>query len=200
MRNDDSSAAVEPEALPHWARVAFAARCARRVQYLLRRHWPDVKQVRIDAVERAIDLAERSAAHAGAMEGLKDAIPNAVIAAGAALRQMYGMPDPTEPSPSNESDAVIASLLAKVAENAAEAAKTPEQDSVKFARAAFAFAQKVAVDAGDAFIAKDMRRDFAILRRVARVKGWTDQTPVPPSFFALLSDNTASPRPWWKLW
>ena len=200
MRHDDSSVTIEPEALPHWARVAFAARCARRVQHLLRRHWPDVKQVRIDAVERAIDLTERSAAHARAMDGLEDATTNAVVAAGAALCQMYGMPSPTEPSPSDETDAVIASQIAKVAENAAEAAKGTEQDSAQFALAAFAFAQTVAVEAGGAFIAKDMRRDFAILRRVAHLKGWTDQTPVPPSFFALLSNNAASPRPWWRIW
>ena len=44
--------------LPRWARVAFAARCARHVFPLLAQHWPEIPSTRSDAVRSAIDLAE----------------------------------------------------------------------------------------------------------------------------------------------
>lgn len=50
--------------LPRWARVAFAARCARRVQPLFLAAWPQVPQKYAEAIVRAIDFAEQSAADA----------------------------------------------------------------------------------------------------------------------------------------
>ena len=40
--------------LPRWARVAFAARCARRVQPLFMTGWPDAPKEHVESVERAI--------------------------------------------------------------------------------------------------------------------------------------------------
>ena len=40
----------EIKQLPRWAQVAFAARCARRVQPLFSMFWPDAPQEHIDAV------------------------------------------------------------------------------------------------------------------------------------------------------
>ena len=200
MADDDFRSAVEPEALPHWARVAFAARCARRVQPLLRGHWPDVKRERIDAVERAIDLAERSAAQGRPEDGLDEAILHAVMAAGAALRQVYDVPNSTEPAPRDETDAAIASQTAKAAENTAEAARAEAPKSARCALEAFGFAYAAATDAGQPAIIRYIRRDFAILRCAARSKGWTDKTPVPASFLQILSNDAGPPRPWWKFW
>jgi hypothetical protein len=50
--------------LPQWARVAFAARCARRVLPLFKHFWKDAPQKHVVAVTRAVELAERSAAEA----------------------------------------------------------------------------------------------------------------------------------------
>lgn len=77
---------VDPERLPHWTRVAFAARCARRVQPLFAEAWPDATPGRVEAVERAIVLAEQSAAEQMACDGLKDAVLGAVMAAGRTCR------------------------------------------------------------------------------------------------------------------
>ena len=50
--------------LPRWARVAFAARCARRVQVLLQKYWKAVPKHHVEAIDEAVRLSERSAATA----------------------------------------------------------------------------------------------------------------------------------------
>ncbi|MFN0146596.1 MAG: hypothetical protein ACKVT1_08805, partial [Dehalococcoidia bacterium] len=47
--------------LPRWARVAFAARCARRVQPLFLKHWPSAPKEHVEALDKAITLAETAA-------------------------------------------------------------------------------------------------------------------------------------------
>lgn len=47
--------------LPEFARIALAARAARRGQPIFTLGWPQAPQVQINAVDRAIELAERSA-------------------------------------------------------------------------------------------------------------------------------------------
>jgi hypothetical protein len=71
--------------LPRWARVAFAARCGRRAQPLLRRFWQNPHPPLLAAFDRAVELAERSAAQAGPAEGLPQA-----LAGGRALRPGNG--------------------------------------------------------------------------------------------------------------
>jgi hypothetical protein len=50
--------------LPHWARVAIAARCARRLQPLLGRVWTNVSQEDIETIESAISAIENAAVNA----------------------------------------------------------------------------------------------------------------------------------------
>lgn len=47
--------------LPRRAMVAFAGRCARRVQPLFKQFWPEAPQEHVDALARAIILVETSA-------------------------------------------------------------------------------------------------------------------------------------------
>src|SRR5262249_43062828 len=71
---------------PRWERIAFGARCARQVNPLLVRHWPKIPPNRAKAVRLAIDLTEQSAEEGRAVEGLKEAVLQALVTAGAALR------------------------------------------------------------------------------------------------------------------
>ncbi len=63
---DDRGIAPDEEIneLPRWARLAFAARSARRVQPLFKASWPQAPDKHIIALDNAITLAERSAADA----------------------------------------------------------------------------------------------------------------------------------------
>src|SRR5207302_6233345 len=118
--------------LPHWARVAFAAHCARQAFPIFRRYWPNATAERVNAVKRAILLAEDSAAKARPAEGLKDAIINALVAAGAGLGALYGLPEDMrgkEPLPADGNAGTLASFAVKSAEKAATAANSPNADS-----------------------------------------------------------------------
>jgi len=188
----------EMRSLPHWARVAFAARCARTVEPLFLRAWPNATAEMQDAVRIAIRLAEQSAAEGQPIEGLDGAITNALQAAGAALRSVYGFPS-EEPPPPNEQACVTASHTAKVAEWAATAAHEGASKSVNAALEASAFARGAAETAEAAELLDRLRQDLAALRRVAARGRWTDETPVPPSVFDLLAEEPSAP-PWWKFW
>jgi hypothetical protein len=47
--------------LPRWAIVAFATRCARRVQPLFVKLWPDAPKEHVQGIDQAIKLAEAAA-------------------------------------------------------------------------------------------------------------------------------------------
>jgi hypothetical protein len=87
--------------LPHWARVAFTARCARQVYPLLAEYWPSIPARRARAVLTAIDLADQSASEGRPADGLGDAVAGAVATAGSALatRAELRKGEPAPPTP-----------------------------------------------------------------------------------------------------
>lgn len=177
-------------ALPHWARVAFAARCGRRVWPLFSANLPNALPQRKQAVLRALELAEMSAASARPAEGLEEAVGNALQTAGAAMLAMYGITvedeeeDEDEPLPQDGNASLIAAFAAKTAEKAAETANCSPEKSADLALEAFGFARQTAGDTSDSI--QTLWQEFMQLERVARRGGWTDQTPVPANVWDLL--------------
>jgi hypothetical protein len=173
---------VEPERLPHWARVAFAARCARRVQPLFAAAWPDAAPARVAAVERAIALAERSAAERRAYDGLRAAFIEAIQAAGRALiPHHYPVPredgeEEHDPGPAGPEAALVASFAAKVAEHAAKAAEAAPGESGRPAREALQFALDAIEAAGRPGLVEVLEADFEAVA------------------------GSAPRRPWWRFW
>jgi hypothetical protein len=47
--------------LPMWACVAFASRCARRVQPFIQQYWPDIPDVHLQSIEECLSINERDA-------------------------------------------------------------------------------------------------------------------------------------------
>jgi hypothetical protein len=155
----------ELRALPRWAVVAFAARCARRVQPLFTHFWPKAPREHIEAVDRAISLTQASAADPSSVSTYEvraaaDYVDDAYVAATAA-------------------DIPEAAYATSPAANAAHAAAA-DADSAFLG----AFLTARAARAADAVVA--MRRDYELLRAAAASEGWTDDTPVPPEFFGPL--------------
>jgi hypothetical protein len=170
--------------LPHWARVAFAARCARQVFPLLTQHWPEVPPKRSKAVGRAIDLAEQSAAEGRAVEGLKDAVLHAGMAAGAALASRPEFAQ-GESRPENAYSGTIASLVAKAAEKAAESARADAGESLSAALEAWDFATNAATSAEEG-VAEELKEDFTKLHRAAARGEWTDRAKIPTEIWSML--------------
>jgi hypothetical protein len=169
---------VEPELLPHWKRVAFAARCARRVRPLFDEAWPEATAKRVAAIDLAITLAERSAAKQHPCDGLKDAVVGAIMVAGRALIP-YHYPVPVEddePGPPDSDAALVASFAAKVAEKAADAAAAAPGESGRVASEAYHFALNAIRTAGRLGLVEVLEADFEVL------------------------SASAPRRPWWRLW
>lgn len=181
-RDPNPEVEIDVASLPHWARVAFAARCARRVYPLFSECWPRAIPRRSNAILNAIQLAERSSAEGRAVEGLESAIAETVVTAGAALRSLYGFAS-DEPAPNSADSATIASFVSHVAGKAATAARSAPDDSTMPAMEAHSFAQDAATSASAISCLIDIEHDFAKLHRAAVRGKWTDQDVVPPTVF-----------------
>jgi hypothetical protein len=188
----------EIQALPHWARVAFAARCARSVLPLFGHSWPTAKRERVAAVESAISWAERSAAEGQPVPNLREATSNAIRVAGAAILPICGSTSDEE-LPVGESACLVASFVAKSAEWAARAADENSSRSADGALEAYSHAREAARLAEEPELLDRLHGDFEGLTRVARRGDWDDRTPVPSTVFDLISTDSER-RSWWKIW
>lgn len=168
---------VDPKRLPHWSRVAFAARCARRVQPLFAHAWPDAIPGRAGAVERAITLAEQSVAEERACVGVREALIDACSTAGRALIPFHYPVhlEDEEPGPVDGEASLVASFVAKVAEKAAEAAAASPRESDRPAHEAYHFALDAIGAANRPGLYEVLEADFEAA--VARTR-----------------------RPWWRVW
>jgi Domain of unknown function (DUF4375) len=179
--------------LPRWARVAFYARCARAVLPLWDDGWPDGPPERREAVERAIRLAELSAAASAPIGDLKKAHLEAVCAGGAAMvtqlgrhRTEDGPPDPPARDPH------LCCSVANAAAHATDPLCNPtDQGSYGYAKDAIQIS-------GRDDLMDQLQDDFRRLRRIVRDGGWSDRTPAPPDVFD--PDYERPRKPWWKLW
>jgi hypothetical protein len=182
---DRSKARPTPGDLPRWARVAFAARCARRAFPLLAQHRSNLPAARSEAVLGAIDLAELSASEGRAVDGLDDAMTWAVVVAGAALATRADSAQ-GESRPENAHSGTIASFVAHAAEKAALAALAEDDGSRSAAMEAWSFSRKAAASADEAGLADDLEEDFARLHRVVKRGKWTDRITVPLEIWSML--------------
>jgi hypothetical protein len=158
--------------LPRWARVAFAARCARRVLPLMERFWKNAPEHHLEALDRVVSVAETAAANAD----------YAVARAGDADYAARA---------ANVAYAVPADYVARAAARAAHAAIAA---AAAYAADTTVYATDAARDAADADkrAVQAIARDFTTLLNAARVEEWTDNTPVPPSVFGPLENETQS--------
>ena len=164
--------------LTRWAKVAFAARCARRVLPLFQDSWPTARKDYITAVTQAVEIAERSAAASHiAEDNVADraAQESANRCANAALVVSYA----ARKENAAAYDAALAALGAAratvySADRGAKATSRAARVAARAVRAA-ARAMPTAVRA--------IRADFVALTKAARNLQWTADTTIPPEFF-----------------
>lgn len=170
--------------LPRWARVAFAARCARRAQRLLARAPAEMAGALGQTVEAVITLTERFGSAGRPCMGLEGAITAVEGQARAAASSVQASSFWGGSSTVSVSQAVRDAVI-RVAAAAARAAS-------ETSTSAYWASQAVALvgEAGQAFKSAEfpaaIERDFRLLREAADREGWTDDTPVSPQFFGTL--------------
>jgi hypothetical protein len=140
MPDDRPISEAEIRLLPRWARVAFAARCARRVLPLFAKAWPDVPFFFSEAVRIAVETAEQMAALGDQpyADAAIDAARAATAAIHAAARAAYAA----------DAAAYAADAAAYAADAAARAADADARAADADAKAAARAAD--AADAADA--------------------------------------------------
>jgi hypothetical protein len=171
----------EIQALPRWARLAFAARCVRRARALLQGPSEPVQ-----IIERALSLAEEASRRGQAGEQLADAAAAAYTLTLNAVE--LGARPAQAVSPSEEEDALI--VLCTVAHAAAFAA---ESATVAVARMAAYLAMQSIDFAVQAHIVAcpdvvadlhaAMRADLELLQEAIEQEGWGNLSRVPADFF-----------------
>jgi hypothetical protein len=171
----------EIQALPRWARLAFAARCVRRARGLLQG-----PAERLEAIDRALTLVEQASRVGHADDRLAEA-------AAAAYTYTLNAVEFAEPPPgaaasaSAEDTLVVACSVAHAAAFAAEAttiaaakmAAYLAAQSVDFAIQAHLVADPALVPE----VVAAMRADLELLQEAVASEGWGNLMPVGPEFF-----------------
>jgi hypothetical protein len=165
---------AEIELLPQWARVAFAARCARRVLPLFRNFWRDAHELHSAALNNAIVFTEFTASVAKAAKDTTYATAYAVGVARAAQDAH---------APKTAHDIIYAAVYAAgTVTNTTKA--TLATTSVSYAAAVCAATTNAAPIISN--LIRPIRSDFETVYDMSRASHWTDDSPVPPSVFGPL--------------
>lgn len=165
--------------LPRWARVAFAARCARRVLPAVWHIWKDGPAAHPQAVENAVRAAEDSARVAANREDSTSARDAVFAATDTPLRAA--------------TNTAVAYAVAWAADTAASAAGSDWTAAKAAADAARVIFETATIDTPLTAQLRCVRRDFVRLKRLAREHKWTDDTPVPPDVFGPMWPEGVAP-------
>jgi len=149
--------------LPHWACVAFAARCVRRVWHAIREGDAAAPMLPPHAIESAIALAESSARTGQPQPGAEEAAKAAIMACG-------GTPDMLH--------------VAAAASQAALAVAKGLEGSEEEAFFSFSETAKVLRLLEDTATLPGLRADLDTLLTRCRKEKWNSKTPIPDDLFA----------------
>jgi hypothetical protein len=172
-----SSLEQQLAALPRWAAVALACRCARRIQPLFAAGWPRVTTQRAARVDRAIQAAESAAAKGGTA-----IIPRS--AGNSANSVVHQASEAEEKGQAHSVASVAASAATYAALAAAEKNVSTRSSWISNAVGCghvYPAGPQLA-KALDAEINCDLKR----LLQAARQQGWTDETAVSLDFLGPL--------------
>lgn len=185
MSNDARPFEQKIRTLPRLAQVAFAARCARRVQPLFRYYWPEAPDDGLLAIDRAIDTAEQSAvnvwevmsqlrAHGDASSAF---LAIAVAARNAAATATHAIARSAGYTAADAAAAAVV-LIGKSPPARMEGAADTALSAVKQAEPL-------------------ILADFETLVRLARDNNWTNDTPVPQNVFGPMWPSGVPD--WWPI-
>jgi hypothetical protein len=130
-------------------------------------------------------LAEESAANGEPSQDLDSAVTRVNCVAGAAL--MVGThTESGRTGPENTYSGTIASFVAKIAEKAAEAARTTGDDSLYAAEEAFSYISDLLDEDNHTSIAKNIAEDIEKIYQLSKRSEWSDTTRIPVNIWAIL--------------
>lgn len=161
--------------LPRWARVAFLARCAKRVVNQYKAGWPEAPDEQFNRVVRTVRSAENVAAQ------LSRDLPIEMIWDEKTQRSRVQTEADLALHASRTANKPTASHAAMAAAHAGHAAIDPGENTTHLGTISGAV-----LAAGNDDLIGVIRRDFDHLATLARWQHWADDTPVPPEVFGPL--------------
>jgi hypothetical protein len=177
---DDVTLLTEEEIaqLPRWAKVAFAARCARRVLPLYQKSWPEAPEKYVDVLWSTVESAELSASIATASAKEEE---TAVVA------KATGSAAASPPAFFVATAAHLAALAASATDN--------EAKDTALAAGMASMANAATAIKAIRWAVPITRYDFQQVLNESQKGNWTDDTPVPPWVFGPMWPNGV-PEDW----
>jgi hypothetical protein len=170
--------------LPRGAVLAFAARCAQRVEPLFQAMWPDAPQEHLNALDQAIRVAaERNSPDAASAACDKADAASRAAGNASAARAVA------------RTAALAAMWAARAAAHADDGMRVAEEASISADVAMHAVGAGNYKPDSTGEIRRAMRLDFELLRQAAAREEWTDETLVTLEFFGPLWPE-GPPRGW----
>jgi hypothetical protein len=166
----------EIASLPKWARMAYGARCARRVEGIYRFTWPATPSRNLGWVRKAIEWAEKRAAEK--IDDLVTLVDGSWAIAGAKMA-------------AEDAWKHGARAAALSAQTAALANEEPEQ-ACSAAAQTITFA--ALAGAPTHLYLRTLRIDLTILDRRVKEENWGEDTPVSPSVFGGIWPPNVTPE------
>jgi hypothetical protein len=173
----------DDKSVPHWARVALVARCARLCLPAFDEAWPNAPARWRDGLLAGIFSAEQSAADARLADDHREADLEATKTCGALRGYVYVMRgqlgfsyDKFEGFPEDVEKAVVAAQVATVAAQATEAARADPIGSLPIAIGAVRWAHLVAEH--EVGLLDTLHDELNELKRAVKTGRWTQATPV----------------------
>ncbi|MBC8874464.1 MAG: tetratricopeptide repeat protein [Planctomycetes bacterium] len=148
--------------LPHWACVAFAARCVRRAWYAIRKRNAGASMLPPHAIENAVALAEYSARTGQPRVGADETAKAALMAGGPAQDMQH---------------------VAGAAAQAALAVAEGPEGSEKGAFLAFTESVELVRLLDDVEMLQSLRADLELLLERCRKENWNSKTPIREDLF-----------------
>lgn len=161
-RDQGARTDFDADVLPHWARVAFAARCARRALRFFRENDSDAPRRLLDTMENAIALAEQSAKNGTSAENAEEIVRRTL-----------------QVTCDSEQKSIVVSFAA----NAAQAVAAGPEKSNIWAWHNYEAMRKFSLDNSDTSMLTATLLDYQELVRLSTSENWTDETAVDPAMF-----------------
>lgn len=182
--------------LPRKARVAFAARCARRVfpVFKLVHGLPDKNWNALNSAIRTIENLAGGDGNANA-NAAADIVRVVAYAAADIARDVSEAIRDDADAGYAAADAARAAAYVARGTTYDDAIRDDAANAANAASASLRCLQKV-VTVGTVGHLTSIARDFDRLQRLAKRENWTDETPVPPSVFGPMWEDP--PPAWWN--
>lgn len=177
--------------LPRWAQLAFAARCARRVEFIVLQDWPGAPEEYVNLIEQSITHVESAA------NNPQNATEDAVIArdAAASITDEHAQKFNSSSSDSRDIPAILA--LYSASEAAYIGSRVTDGDYSNLisavsltASSALKAAHKISDRAGEV-VQAGIQRDFELLVYYGEIHSWNDDSPVSPDVFGTMWQGLA---------